>query len=165
MAEITTPNTIYKMGDFSIDKIRQSSSDLTIGDGYLLIGGDIDGTPKEQYYFINPNVKIQDTIDKYANPMYKSEYNKNYYKIKEYSSKKSGESYRPSVSIYTLTQPPTDKDNEVICEIERTNDYIITYLRETGAHSTCTTKAGKRKRKTKKNKKRKSKKSKRRRQK
>ena len=133
-------------------------SDLTIGDGYLLIGGYTpDSIPKEQYYFINPNVKIQDTPDKYANPNYKSEYNKNYYKIKEYPSKRSGESYRPSVSIYTLTQVPTDKDNEVICQIERTNDYIKTYLRETGTPSTCTTMGGKRKR-TKKNKKRKSKK-------
>jgi hypothetical protein len=142
MAEIS-PQSIVRLN--TIEDIRQALPNLSIGNGYLLIGGYTeDGNLADKYYFVNKQFQPQTDYKNYLN--YKSEYDKKYKLIaKKEATGGTEDSNTQNIYIYSLDNP----DEIPIINLIKTDNGIM---------------GGKRKR-TKKNKKKKSKKSKRRRQK
>lgn len=142
MAEIS-PQSIVSLN--TIEDIRRALSNLSIGNGYLLIGGYTeDGSPTDKYYFVNKQFQPQSSYENYLK--YKSEYDKKYKLIvKKEATGGTEDSNTQNIYIYSLDNPD---EIPIINSIKADNRIM----------------GGKRKR-TKKNKKRKSKKSKRRRQK
>jgi hypothetical protein len=149
MAEIS-PQNIVKLN--TIQDIRQALPNLSIGNGYLLIGGYTeDGSPKDKYYFVNKRFQPQPNYENYLE--YRDDYNTKYKLIKKQEATGGTEdSNTQNIYIYSLNKPPTTDEKLTINGIKADNGILL---------------GGKKRKRTKKNKKRKSKKckSKRRRQK